>query len=452
MAKDLEAAGAHVLGLKDMAGLMKPAAARALIGALKDEVGLPIHFHTHDTAGIASGSILAAAEVGVDAVDCAMDALSGNTSQATLGTVVEALSGSERDTGLDIGAIREISNYWEAVRGLYAAFESGMQSPASEVYLHEMPGGQFTNLKAQARSLGLEERWHEVAETYAEVNRMFGDIVKVTPSSKVVGDMALMMVAQGLTRADVEDPRREVSFPESVVDMLKGNLGQPPGGWPAAIQKKVLKGEKPITDRPGLHAKPIDLEKTRAEVSGKIGGKDIDDEDLLGYLMYPKVFLDYRERHETYGPVRTLPTRTFFYGMEAGEEVSAEIDPGVTLEIRMQALGETHEDGLARVFFELNGQPRVIRVPDRSVAGTAIQRPKAETGNDRHLGAPMPGVVATVAAVAGASVKAGDLLLTIEAMKMETGLHAERDGKIKAVHVTAGAQIDAKDLLIEFED
>jgi len=452
MAKDLEAAGAHVLGLKDMAGLMKPAAARALIGALKDEVGLPIHFHTHDTAGIASGSILAAAEVGVDAVDCAMDALSGNTSQATLGTVVEALSGSERDTGLDIEAIREISNYWEAVRGLYAAFESGMQSPASEVYLHEMPGGQFTNLKAQARSLGLEERWHEVAETYAEVNRMFGDIVKVTPSSKVVGDMALMMVAQGLTRADVEDPGREVSFPESVVDMLKGNLGQPPGGWPAAIQKKVLKGEKPITDRPGLHAKPIDLEKTRAEVSGKTGGKDIDDEDLLGYLMYPKVFLDYRERHETYGPVRTLPTRTFFYGMEPGEEVSAEIDPGVTLEIRMQALGETHEDGLARVFFELNGQPRVIRVPDRSVAGTAIQRPKAETGNDRHLGAPMPGVVATVAAVAGANVKAGDLLLTIEAMKMETGLHAERDAKIKAVHVTAGAQIDAKDLLIEFED
>ena len=452
MAKDLEAAGAHVLGLKDMAGLMKPAAARALIGALKDEVGLPIHFHTHDTAGIASGSILAAAEVGVDAVDCAMDALSGNTSQATLGTVVEALSGSERDTGLDIAAIREISNYWEAVRGLYAAFESGMQSPASEVYLHEMPGGQFTNLKAQARSLGLEERWHEVAETYAEVNRMFGDIVKVTPSSKVVGDMALMMVSQGLTRADVEDPRREVSFPESVVDMLKGNLGQPPGGWPAAIQKKVLKGEKPITDRPGLHAKPIDLEKTRAEVSGKTGGKDIDDEDLLGYLMYPKVFLDYRERHETYGPVRTLPTRTFFYGMEPGEEVSAEIDPGVTLEIRMQALGETHEDGLARVFFELNGQPRVIRVPDRSVAGTAIQRPKAETGNDKHLGAPMPGVVATVAAVAGANVKAGDLLLTIEAMKMETGLHAERDAKIKAVHVTAGAQIDAKDLLIEFED
>jgi len=451
MARDLEAAGAHVLGLKDMAGLMKPAAARTLISALKDEVGLPIHFHTHDTAGIASGSILAAAEVGVDAVDCAMDALSGNTSQATLGTVVAALSGSERDTGLDIGAIREISNYWEAVRAFYAAFESGMQSPASEVYLHEMPGGQFTNLKAQARSLGLEERWHEVAETYAEVNRMFGDIVKVTPSSKVVGDMALMMVSQGLTRADVENPGREVSFPESVVDMLKGNLGQPPGGWPKTIQKKALKGEKPITDRPGLHAEPVDLEKTRAEVAEKTGDKPVDDEDLLGYLMYPKVFLDYRQRHETYGPVRTLPTRTFFYGMEAGEEISAEIDPGVTLEIRMQAIGETHEDGQARVFFELNGQPRVIRVADRSVSGSGGQRQKAELGNEKHLGAPMPGVVATVGAVAGTDVTAGDLLLTIEAMKMETGLHAERDARVKAVHVTPGAQIDAKDLLIEFE-
>ncbi|MEL7461135.1 MAG: pyruvate carboxylase [Pseudomonadota bacterium] len=451
MAKELEAAGAHILGLKDMAGLLKPAAARVLVRALKDEVGLPIHFHTHDTAGIASGTILAAAEAGVDAVDCAMDALSGNTSQATLGTVVEALAGGERDTGLNIEAIREISNYWENVREFYAAFESGMQSPASEVYLHEMPGGQFTNLKAQARSLGLEERWHEVAEMYADVNRMFGDIVKVTPSSKVVGDMALMMISQGLTRADVEDPKREVSFPESVVDMLKGNLGQPPGGWPKPIQKKALKGDTAFTNRPGEHAKPVDLEQARAEVSKKLGGAEIDQEDLMGYLMYPKVFTDYRARHDTYGPVRTLPTKTFFYGMEAGDEISAEIDPGVTLEIRMQAIGETHEDGLARVFFELNGQPRVIRVPDRAAAVSTEIRPKAELGNDKHLGAPMPGVIASVGAVAGAEIKAGDLLLTIEAMKMETGLHAEADGVIKAVHVTPGAQIDAKDLLIEFE-
>ncbi len=256
MGRDLREAGAHVLGLKDMAGLLKPTAAGALVRALKEEVGLPIHFHTHDTSGAAIASVLAAAEAGVDAVDAAMDALSGNTSQPTLGSLVEALHRQPRETGLDIGAIREISNYWEAVRAHYAAFESGMQAPASEVYLHEMPGGQFTNLKAQARSMGLEDRWHEVAETYADVNRMFGDIVKVTPSSKVVGDMALMMVSQGLTRAEVENPETDVSFPDSVIDMMRGNLGQPPGGFPAALRDKVLKGETPLTDRPGKHLRP----------------------------------------------------------------------------------------------------------------------------------------------------------------------------------------------------
>ncbi|WP_298493718.1 pyruvate carboxylase [uncultured Maritimibacter sp.] len=452
MAKELEKAGAHVLGLKDMAGLFKPAAARVLIPALKDAVDLPIHFHTHDTAGIASGTILAASESGVDAVDCAMDALSGNTSQATLGTVVEALQFTDRDTGLDIGAIREISNYWEAVRGQYAAFESGLQAPASEVYLHEMPGGQFTNLKAQARSMGLEERWHEVAQAYADVNQMFGDIVKVTPSSKVVGDMALMMVSQNLTRAQVEDPKTDVSFPDSVIDMMRGNLGQPPGGFPKAIVKKVLKGEKPDTERPGKKLPPVDLVAAKEELKGQLEGYPVDDEDLNGYLMYPKVFLDYMGRHRTYGPVRTLPTRTFFYGMEPGEEIEAEIDPGKTLEIRMQAMGETNEEGEVRVFFELNGQPRTIRVPNRAMQSTHVTRPKAENGNPNHIGAPMPGVVASVAAQAGAKVKQGDLLLTIEAMKMETGIHAERDAVIKAVHVTPGAQIDAKDLLVELDD
>ena len=451
MGKELKAAGAHILGVKDMAGLMKAPAAGPLIRALKDEVGLPVHFHTHDTSGAAIATIIAAAEAGVDAVDAAMDALSGNTSQPTLGSVVEAFRHTDRHTGLDIEAIRHISNYFEAVRGQYAAFESGQQAPASEVYLHEMPGGQFTNLKAQARSLGLEERWHEVAETYASVNRMFGDIVKVTPSSKVVGDMALMMVSQGLTREDVEDPKRDVSFPDSVIDMMRGNLGQPPGGWPKAIQKKILKGEAPITDRPGLHAAPIDLEEARKEASAKLGGMELDDEDLGGYLMYPKVFTDYALRHETYGPVRTLPTLTFFYGMEPGDEITAEIDPGKTLEIRLQAVGETQDDGEVRVFFELNGQPRTIRVPDRKAAASAAARPKAEAGNPDHIGAPMPGVVATVAVSPGQAVAEGDMLLTIEAMKMETGIHAERAGTIKAVHVTPGGQIDAKDLLIELE-
>ncbi|WP_223428599.1 pyruvate carboxylase [Tateyamaria pelophila] len=451
MGNQLKDAGAHVLGLKDMAGLLKPAAASILVRALKQEVGLPIHFHTHDTAGIACATILAAAEAGVDAVDCAMDALSGNTSQATLGSVVESLHNSDRDTGLDINAIRDISDYWEAVRGQYAAFESGMQAPSSEVYLHEMPGGQFTNLKAQARSMGLEERWHEVAHTYADVNQMFGDIVKVTPSSKVVGDMALMMVSQNLTRAEVEDPNKDVSFPDSVIDMMRGNLGQPPGGFPIGIQTKALKGKAPNTTRPGANVPPVDLEATRADISKQMEGREVDDEDLCGYLMYPKVFLDYMGRHRTYGPVRVLPTKTFFYGMESGEEITAEIDPGKTLEIRLQAVGETNEDGEAKVFFELNGQPRVIRVPNRLVKSTTVQRPKAEIGNPNHVGAPMPGVVATVGVQAGQEVSEGDLLLTIEAMKMETGIHAERDAVVKAVHVGPGGQIDAKDLLVELE-
>jgi len=452
MGKALKAAGAHVLGLKDMAGLLKPAAARLLIKALKEEVGLPIHFHTHDTSGIAGATVLAAADAGVDAVDAAMDAFSGGTSQPCLGSIVEALAHTERDTGLDISAIREISNYWEGVRHQYAAFESGLEAPASEVWLHEMPGGQFTNLKAQARSLGLEERWHEVAQTYADVNRMFGDIVKVTPSSKVVGDMALMMVAQGLTRAQVEDPKVDVAFPDSVLDMMRGNLGQPPGGFPEGIVRKVLKGEKPNTERPGKHLPPVDLEQTRAEVSEQLNGFTIDDEDLNGYLMYPKVFLDYMGRHRIYGPVRTLPTKIFFYGMEPGHEITAEIDPGKTLEIRLQAMGETDENGDVKVFFELNGQPRVIRVPNRLIKAQTAQRPKAADGNPNHIGAPMPGSVASVAVTAGQKVNAGDLMLTIEAMKMETGIHADRAATVKAVHVHPGSQIDAKDLLLEFGD
>jgi pyruvate carboxylase len=450
-AGELKAAGAHVLGLKDMAGLLKPASARVLVKALKQEVGLPIHFHTHDTSGAAAATILAACDAGVDAVDAAMDAFSGGTSQPCLGAIVEALRHTDRDTGLDIDAIREISNYWEHVRAQYAAFESGIPAPASEVYLHEMPGGQFTNLKAQARSLGLEERWHEVAQAYADANRMFGDIVKVTPSSKVVGDMALMMVAQGLTRAQVEDPAVDVAFPDSVVDMMKGNLGQPYGGWPEGIMRKVLKGEVALTERPGKSLPPVDLEAVRSRLSADLDGFRVDDEDLNGYLMYSKVFLDYMGRHRQYGPVRTLPTRTFFYGMDPGEEITAEIDPGKTLEVRLQAVGDTGEDGEVRVFFELNGQPRVIRVPNRAVKARTAARPKAAEGNPLHIGAPMPGAVASVAVQAGTKVRAGDLLLTIEAMKMETGLHADREATVKAVHVHAGSQIEAKDLLVELE-
>ena len=263
--------------------------------------------------------------------------------------------------------------------------------------------------------------------------------------------MSLMMVSQGLTRTEGEDPDKDVAFPDSVVDMMRGNLGQPPGGFPIAIQSKALKGEKPNTKRPGADVPAVDLEATRTDLTQQLEGREVDDEDLSGYLMYPKVFLDYMGRHRTYGPVRVLPTKTFFYGMEPGEEITAEIDPGKTLEIRLQAVGETNEDGEAKVFFELNGQPRVIRVPNRMVKSTTQQRPKAELGNANHIGAPMPGVVASVGVQVGQDVSEGDLLLTIEAMKMETGIHAERDAVVLRVHVGPGGQHDAKDLLVEQE-
>ncbi len=338
------------------------------------------------------------------------------------------------------------------MRNQYAAFESDLKGPASEVYLHEMPGGQFTNLKEQARSLGLESRWHEVAQAYADANRMFGDIVKVTPSSKVVGDMALMMVSQDLTVADVQNPEREVSFPESVVSMLKGDLGQSPGGWPEALQKKALKGEAPYTVRPGSLLADADLDAERKTIETKLERK-VDDFEFASYLMYPKVFTDFALTAETYGPVSVLPTHAYFYGMEDGEELFADIERGKTLVIVNQASSGVDDKGMVTVFFEINGQPRRIKVPDRThgASGSAVRR-KAEPGNASHVGAPMPGVISRVFVNQGQEVKAGDVLLSIEAMKMETALHAERDGKIAEVLVRPGDQIDAKDLLIAYAE
>ncbi|MGN8115869.1 pyruvate carboxylase [Labrys sp. 22185] len=447
MARELEKAGCHILAIKDMAGLLKPAQARKLVSELKQEIGLPIHLHTHDTSGIAGATVLAAIEAGVDAVDAAMDAMSGTTSQACLGSIVEALRHSERDPGLDPEAIRQISFYWEAVRTQYTAFESDLKAGASEVYLHEMPGGQFTNLKEQARSLGLETRWHEVAKAYRAANDLFGDIVKVTPSSKVVGDMALMMVAQGLTPEDVADPAREVAFPASVVEMMRGDLGQPEGGWPAALQKKILKEGAPIAVRPGSLLLPADIPALKAEAEKKIG-RAVEGNEISSYLMYPKVFTDYAVTARKYGPVSVLPTATYFYGMVPGDELTIEIERGKALVIRLQTMGETDEEGQIRVFFELNGQPRIIRVPNRLAAGSVKARRKAEDGNEAHIAAPMPGAISTVAVKPGQAVKAGDVLLTIEAMKMETALHAPQDGKIAEILVSPGAQIDAKDLLM----
>jgi pyruvate carboxylase len=451
LARELERAGAHIIAVKDMAGVMKPAAARVLFKALGEEVGAPIHFHTHDTSGIAGATVLAAVEAGVSAVDAAMDALSGLTSQPCLGSLVAALDQTERATGLDVEAIRKISLYWEAVRFQYRPFESELRSGASEVYLHEMPGGQFTNLKEQARALGLESRWHEVARAYAQANAAFGDIVKVTPSSKVVGDLALAMVTQELTRADLVDPRREIAFPDSVVQMMRGELGQPPGGWPEDFQAKVLKGSEPIRVRPGSLLAPADLEAERSTAQAKIGWQP-DDRALAGYLMYPKVFCDFVAAQERYGPTEVLPTPVYFYGLSVGQEISVELERGKVLVIRCQAIGEPDDTGEVRVFFELNGQPRIVRVPDRAHgAGAGKGRQKAEPGNVDQVAAPMPGVVSGLAVSAGQAVLKGDVLLSIEAMKMETALHADRDGTVAEILVRAGEQIDAKDLLIRFQ-
>ncbi|HEU5442764.1 MAG TPA: biotin/lipoyl-containing protein, partial [Steroidobacteraceae bacterium] len=448
LARELKAAGTHVLGIKDMAGLCRPRAAYTLVKALKEEVGLPVHFHTHDTSGIAAASVLAAVEAGADAVDGALDAMSGLTSQPNLGSIVEALRHGARDSGVDPARLRLLSAYWEQVRRLYAAFESDIRSGASEVYVHGMPGGQYTNLREQARSLGIDNaHWPDVAQAYADVNAMFGDIVKVTPTSKVVGDLALLMVTSGLTPEKVLDPKVDVPFPQSVVQLFHGDLGQPHGGFPEALQRKVLKGAAPLTRRPGADLPAADLAAERARIQQKIT-RPVTDDDLASYLMYPRVWLDYAAERAQYGDVGILPSAVFFYGMEPGQEVSVELERGKTLIVRYVTSSDTHEDGTRTVFFELNGQPRSVRVPDRSQVAKRPPQRKAEPGNPKQVGAPMPGTIATVAVAAGRKVARGDLLATLEAMKMETAVRAEADGEVAEVLVSPGQQVDAKDLLV----
>ncbi|PPR24265.1 MAG: 2-oxoglutarate carboxylase large subunit, partial [Alphaproteobacteria bacterium MarineAlpha10_Bin2] len=449
MARELEAAGAHILAVKDMAGLCKPAAATKLITALKQETGLPIHFHTHDTSGIAAASVIAAVEAGVDAVDLAMDALSGLTSQPSFGSVNAALEHTANDSGLDQGAVRELSHYWEQVRRGYYAFESEIRSGTSDVYVHAMPGGQYTNLREQARGLGVaDERWPEVATAYAQVNEMFGDIVKVTPTSKVVGDMALLMVTSGLTPEDVLDPEREIAFPESVVSFFAGELGQPQGGFPEALQKKVLKGREPLTVRPGSVLESADMAALRAEAEHNVG-RQIRDTEFASYLMYPKVFEDYAKHRRRFGDVSVLPTHVFFYGMAPGEEVTLDIARGRQFIIRFLALGEGDDQGHRTVFFELNGQPRNIQIDDLSAGATHEALPKAEEGNPDHVAAPMPGMVVKVFHSEGETVARGDVLFAIEAMKMETAVHAERAGTVQRIVTQAGVTVAAKDLMME---
>lgn len=455
MAKQLEKAGAHILGIKDMAGVCRPRAIRTLVSALRDETGLPIHFHTHDTSGIAAASVIAAVEAGVDAVDGALDALSGLTSQPNLTSIVDALAGSDRAPAVDSRAMREISNYWEGVRRFYAPFEADIRSGTSDVYHHEMPGGQYTNLREQARAIGLEHRWPEVSRAYADVNQLFGDIVKVTPTSKVVGDMALFMVANDLSPQDVADPAREIAFPESVVSLFKGELGRPPEGFPEALSDKILQGKKPMTERPGKGLAAVDLDAERL-VAEKTVGRQVNDQDLASWLMYPKVFTDYCAHHSKYGDVSQLPTSVFFNGMAAGDEVSVSIDAGKTLVIRLQGSADVLDDegDAKKLFFELNGQPRLVRIEKASVAQAQArrERPKADINNPAHIGAPMPGTIVTVSIKPGQRVQRGDPLVSIEAMKMESVVRAERDMTIAEVFAKKGQLVNPKDLLLTVTD
>jgi pyruvate carboxylase len=447
LAKELEKRGANLIAIKDMAGLCKPYAAETLVKVLREEVGLPIHFHTHDIGGAQAASVLKAAEVGLDIGDGAMASMSGLMSQPSLNAIVEALRFTPRETGLDPGALIELSRYWERVRAMYAPFESGLNAPSAEVYAYEMPGGQYTNLFQQAKALGLASRWVEVCQAYADVNMLFGDIIKVTPSSKVVGDMALFLVANNLTPEDVLDPARELAFPESVVEFFEGRLGQPPGGFPQPLQERVLKGRLPLTDRPGAGLLPADLAAARDKAAAFLG-RPASDRDALSYLLYPRVFPDLAAHQRSYSDTSILPTPMFFFGPEPEAEYNVEIEPGKTLIVKLLTVGEPHADGKRTVFFELNGQPREVQVADRSLASSVRETPKADPNDPNQIGAPLPGLVVGVGVVAGDPVRKGQKLLTIEAMKMETTLYAERAGRIVEVLATVGHQVQAGELLI----
>lgn len=450
LAKELEKLGAHILAIKDMAGLCKPYAAELLVKTLKREVGIPIHFHTHDTSGVQAASVLKAAEVDLDIADGATSSLSGLTSQPNLDAIVEALRFGPRATGLDYDALLEISNYWEAARAYYAPFESGQKSNSAEVYRHEMPGGQSTNLFQQAQAIGLGERWHEICKMYSDVNRLFGDIVKVTPSSKAVGDMALFLVSNDLTADDVVKGQRELGFPESVVDLLSGRMGQPPGGFPAAVQQRILRGQKPLSGRPGASLPPADFDAAAQELARQIG-REPHRQEVISYLMFPRVLLDYLDHQSRYSDTSILPTPVFFYGLETGEERAIDIEPGKTLILQFLTIGDPHPDGTRTVFFELNGQPRAVRVRDHALEPQQGGAVKANPADPREVPAPMPGIVVTVAVQSGDDVAKGQKLLTMEAMKMETTLYADRDGRIAEVLVRPGSQVENGDLVIRWE-
>jgi pyruvate carboxylase len=443
LAKELEKMGAHILAVKDMAGLCRPFAARALIKALRLEVGMPVHFHTHDTSGVNSASVLLAAESGADVVDAAISSMSGSTSQPNLNSLVAALENTPRASGLDLDALNEYADYWEQVRTFYTPFDTSPRTGSAEVYLHEMPGGQFTNLKEQAASMGLGHRWPEIARCYAEVNALFGDIVKVTPSSKVVGDMALFLFTRGIRPADVVNLDAGMPFPESVKDMLAGGLGNPMGGWPRKVVEVVLGKAKPKTAR----APKVDLSAVSAELAAKLKHEPNGDE-LYSHLMYPDVFADFSKFQREFGDVSVLPTPAFFYGLKPGEEVTVDIEEGKTLFIKLINVGTADKDGRRIISFELNGMPREATAVDKSVKTTTKARPKANAANPLEVGAPIPGMITSVGPGNGARVAKGDKLLTLEAMKMQTTLYAPSAGVIDELLAGVGDAVDGGDLLV----
>ena len=450
MAKDLESLGAHIIAIKDMAGLLKPQAAYRLISELKDTVDVPIHLHTHDTSGNAIMTYEKAIQAGVDIVDVAISAMSAHTSQPSMSSLYYALLGDKRAPQMDIQKAQALNHYWEDVRPYYQSFENGMNAPQTEVYLHEMPGGQYSNLQQQAKAVGLSDKWDEVKQMYRKVNMMFGDIVKVTPSSKVVGDMALFMVQNQLTEEDLYEKGDTLSFPDSVVSFFEGQLGQPVGGFPEKLQKIILKGRPAITVRPGQLAPAVDFEKVRNELAEKVGFTP-KDEQVLSYLMYPQVFLDYCKAYDQFGEVKLLDTPTFFYGMRLGEKINVEIEKGKVLIIRLDEIGEADEEGNRILFFNLNGQRREILVNDKSIQSTIVHRKKAEPTDKNQYGATMSGSVLQVLVKKGDYVKKGDVLMITEAMKMETAIEARFDGVVDHLYVQPGEIIQSGDLLIELK-
>jgi pyruvate carboxylase len=451
LARELEKLGAQMLAVKDMAGLCKPFAAAKLVKALHDAVGIPIHFHTHDTSAASLASGLEAARNGASVIDAAFAPFSGLTSQPNLNAIVEAVRNTPLDTGLDPEPLRHLAHYWAAVRDHYTAFECGMKAPDADLYLHEMPGGQFTNLLEQAKALGLGDRWEEVCRAYAEVNRLLGDIVKVTPTSKAVGDLALLLVTNGIRAADLLADSREIAFPESVIDLLAGRMGQPPGGFPPEVVKRIVRKGDVVSGRPGESMPPADFHAAEKKVA-EILGRTASPREVLSWLLYPRVFQDFVQHVAKHGDVSVLPTPAFLEGPKAGEELAVSIEPGKTLVIRLLTVGEPHADGTRTVFFELNGQPRSVSVADRTLEATVQRRPKAAAGDAREVGSPMPGLIVTVAIRPGDQVTKGQKLLSLEAMKMETTVYAERDGKIAEVLVAPGTPVEAGELIVRYGD